>query len=93
LNDVEEIFVALVAYPEGPSFPDATQAVLVEALRTVCASLVGDTNRMPETTRLTVISVAASARADLPAGDGVSYSWGASAVDEALYAFEQRFGV
>jgi hypothetical protein len=90
LNDIEEIFQALVAFPKGPGFLNATRAELADALQAACVSLIGDTGHMPEATRSTIISVGAGAHVDLPAGDGASYSWGASAVDEAMVAFERR---
>jgi hypothetical protein len=90
LTDIEPIFDALVAYPEGEGFHNATRADLSAALAAACASLVGDPARMPDTTRLTILSVAAAAQSDLPAGDGTTYGWGAAAVDEAITAFEGR---
>jgi len=90
LSDIEPIFDALVAYPEGEGFHNVTRADLSAALTAACASLVGDSTPMPDATRLTILSVAAAARADLPAGDRISYGWGAAAVDEAITAFEHR---
>jgi hypothetical protein len=92
IGDIEEIFDALVAYPEGQGFENATRADLAGAMEAACASLVGDTRRMPEETRFTLLSVAAGARVEMPAGDGISYGWGAAVVEEALASFVQRLG-
>jgi len=89
MEDIEEIFDALVTYPEGQGFHNATRADLIGALSAATQSLIGDNSQMPAATRLTILSVGANAHADLPAGDGVSYGWGAAAVDEIMPAFER----
>ena len=90
LTDIEAIFCALVAYPQGEQIPLATRADLTGALEKACASLIGDTAPMPRATRFLVLAVAAEARIAVPAGDGTSYQWGAAAVEEAMEAFVLR---
>ena len=90
MEDIEAIFDALVAYPGGAGFHNATRADLIGTLSAATESLVGDNSQMPAATRATIVSVASDAKVEMPAGDGKSYGWGASVVDEAMAAFEQR---
>ena len=51
MTDIEEIFDALVAYPDGQGFHNATRADLTGALTAATASLVGDGTNMPAATQ------------------------------------------
>lgn len=90
MEDIEEIFDTLIAYPGGAGFHNATRADLIGALSAAVASLVGDNSEMLAATRSTIVSVASDAKVEMPAGDGKSYGWGASVVEEAMAAFERR---
>jgi hypothetical protein len=47
LNDIEEIFRALVGYPGEEELKNSTRADRVGAFAAACESLIGDTNIMP----------------------------------------------
>ncbi len=47
LLDIERIFLALVAYPGGEGFHNATRADLTGAFTAACESLIGDGNKLP----------------------------------------------